>query len=114
MSKNITLDQIREAAEAKYGSTDITVAPGQVVKLLNPLRLKKKNRDELMKIQEKLTESGESGEDVDQEEMLRAALRLVAESPKQAKALIDAIGEDLAVLSQVFEEYTKGTQAGEA
>ncbi|MFI5840546.1 phage tail assembly protein [Catenuloplanes sp. NPDC051500] len=109
MSNAITLDDIRAAAERKYGSTDITIAEGEVVRLLNPLRLPKTRRDELSKLQDKLGEDG-----ADQAALLADAIRLVAESETRARKLLDAVGEDLAVLAQIFEAYSAGTRVGEA
>lgn len=104
----IMLDDIRAAAERKYGSTNIDTGT-RTVKLLNPLRLAKKQRDALMAVQEKLNAEG-----ADQEALLAEALTLVAESAPAAKALLASIGGDLAVLVEVFSRYTEGTQAGEA
>ena len=109
MANAITLDDIRDAAEAKYGSTDITLDTGEVVKLLNPLRMPKVRRDALSALQEKLSE-----DDADQEALLAEAIGLVAESPAKAKKLLAAIGDDLAMLAAIFETYSKGTQVGEA
>jgi hypothetical protein len=103
-----TLDDIRAAAEAKYGSTDITLSDG-VVRLLNPLRLKKGNREELLAVQDKLNADG-----ADQEHLLAEALTLVAETPAAAKRLLKALDGDLAMLVEVFGRYSEGTQAGEA
>lgn len=107
-----TLDDIRSAAELKYGSTDIVVGD-TTIRLLNPLRLSKAKRDELTALQKSAGE-GEDGAEVDQVEMLRDSLRLVAESPEKVEVLIDAVGDDLAVLAQVFASYGEGTQVGEA
>ncbi|QYW07865.1 tail assembly chaperone [Streptomyces phage RedBear] len=101
-----SLDNIREAAEAKYGSTDIDLGNG-VVRLLNPLRLPKAKRDELSSLQDKL-----DSENVDQETVLADAILLVAESESKGKALLKAVGGDLAVLAEIFETYGKGTQVG--
>jgi hypothetical protein len=103
-----TLDDIRAAAEAKYGSTDITLSDG-MVRLLNPLRMKKANRDALRDVQDKL-----NGEDADQEDLLAEAVTLVAESPAAAKRLLKALDGDLAMLVEVFGRYSEGTQVGEA
>ena len=108
-----TLDDIRAAAEAKYGSTDIEVG-GRTVRLLNPLRLKKKNRDALMAVQKRLDAEDTDAAELDQEKLLSDAIGLVAETPAQAKALLDAVDGDLAVLAEIFETYGRGTQAGEA
>ncbi|MEU6572289.1 phage tail assembly protein [Streptomyces sp. NPDC046805] len=104
-----SLDNIRAAAEAKYGSTDIELGDGFVARLLNPLRLPKEKRAELLKIQEKL-----DGDDADQEQVLADAIRLVAENDTAGEKLLDAVGSDLAVLAQIFASYSEGTQVGEA
>jgi thioredoxin-like negative regulator of GroEL len=104
-----SLDNIRAAAEAKYGSTDIELGDGFTARLLNPLRLPKEKRAELLKIQNKL-----DADDVDQELVLAEAIRLVAENEKAADKLLDAVGSDLAVLAQIFATYGEGTQVGEA
>ncbi|MDH6462056.1 hypothetical protein M2302_002231 [Micromonospora sp. A200] len=108
------LDDIRAAAEAKYGSTDIEVGD-TVVRLLNPLRMSKKNRDALVAVQKQLSSSTDEGaEEVDQDELFSEALRVVAETPAQAKVLLTAIGDDLAVKAEIFARYSEGTQVGEA
>lgn len=109
MANAITLDDIRAAAEAKYGSTDISIDNGEIVRLLNPLRLPKEKRAELGTLQDKLGE-----DDADQEALLSGALALVAESAPKAAKLLKALGGDLALLASVFEAYSKGAQVGEA
>jgi hypothetical protein len=102
-----TLDDIRAAAEAKYGATEIETSNGPC-RLINALRLPKKKREELTAIQERI-DNGEDHADV-----LEHALKLVAENPTQARNLLKDIDGDLAVLVEVFNAYTEGTQAGEA
>src|SRR4051812_37167972 len=104
-----SLDDIRAAAEAKYGSTDIALDQDTMVRLLNPLRLNRENRLALMTVQEQLR-----ADDADQETLLSQAVTLIAESPTTARKLLDAVGGDLAVLAEIFAAYSKGTQAGEA
>lgn len=104
-----TLDDIRAAAEAKYGATEIDLGDALIVRLLNPLRLPKTKRDKLQGLQDSL-----NGDDVDQEQVLRDLIETTAETKAQAKALLIACGDDLAMLVSVFEKYAKGTQAGEA
>ncbi|AXQ61073.1 tail assembly chaperone [Streptomyces phage Hank144] len=106
---NFSLDQIRAAADAKYGSTDIALDETTTVSLLNPLRLPKAKRDELTTIQERMDK-----DDADQEALLSEAILLVADHPKKGEALLKAVNGDLAVLAEIFETYGKGTQVGEA
>ncbi|MFI6275938.1 phage tail assembly protein [Streptomyces sp. NPDC050988] len=103
-----SLDDIRAAAERKYGSTDIEVG-GESVRLLNPLRLPKTRRDELLALQEQMGK-----EDSDQAELLSKAIRTVAQSEKAADTLLGEVGGDLAILAEVFRHYGESTQAGEA
>lgn len=103
-----TLDDIRAAAEAKYGSTDIDTGE-RTVSLLNPLRLGKLKRKRLNEIQQQLSE-----DDADQEALLADALRVVAATEGQARHLLDELGDDLALLVATFERYSEGTQAPEA
>jgi len=115
MANTVTLDSIRAAVEAKYGSYDIEITEGDVCKLRNPLRLDKDERNQLRELQERInTEPGEGEEAPDQETLLQEAIVLVAEHKPTAKKLIRAIGDDLAVLVQIFEGYSEGAQVGEA
>ncbi|GAB3830214.1 phage tail assembly protein [Kribbella italica] len=109
MSNSFTLDDIRDAAEAKYGSTEIVLGDGSVCRLLNPLRLKKEKRDQLMALQK---EQGD--EESDTEELLAKSLLLVAENQKYAKQLLKELDGDLTMLATVFEMFNSGAQVGEA
>ncbi|MEU2111517.1 phage tail assembly protein [Streptomyces sp. NPDC019507] len=105
---SFSLDDIRAAAERKYGSTDIEFG-GETVRLLNPLRLSKARRDELLALQDQLGK-----EDSDQAEVLSKAIRTVAESEKIADKLLTEVGGDLAILAEIFGHYGESTQVGEA
>lgn len=110
MANTFTLDDIRKAAEAKYGATEVDLGDGQEsVRLVNVLRLPKEKRDRLIAAQKQLQD-----DEADQEAILRDMLRLVAETDAQASRLLDVIGDDLAVLLTVFTQYSEGTQLGEA
>jgi hypothetical protein len=104
-----TLDSIREAAEAKYGSTDIDLGDDFIVKLVNPLRLAKSDRASLMAKQAEL-----EAEDADQEGLLAECIMLVAENPTAGEKLLEAIGDDLALMVQIFKTYSEGSELGEA
>lgn len=106
---NFTLDDIRAAADKKYGSMKIDLGDDGIVELLNPLRLPKEKRDALGKIGERM-----EAEDADQEAIFGDALRLAAKVQAPCEALIEQIGGDLGVLAQLFEDYSNGTQVGEA
>lgn len=103
-----SLDDIKAAAEAKYGSTDVDLGTDGVMVLVNPLRLDKAKRAALQKIQD----SGDENED--QGDVMRKALRLVTSTPAVTEKFITFAGDDLALLATVFESYTDGVQVGEA
>lgn len=119
-----SLDDIRAAADAKYGSLDIPLSEkqGDVVRLLNPLRMSEDQRKELQRIQDKLNEAGdksdseEASEDAiaEQTALINEMLLAVAENKQAGQKLIDALNGDLAMTMVVFEKYTEGTQLGEA
>jgi hypothetical protein len=107
--KTITLDSIREAVEAKYGSYDIEYAEGKTVRLLNAIRIDKSKRAQLMELQSALKEDG-----ADQVQLLADCIRAVADNKTRADELLKAVGNDLAMLIELFSAYSKATQVGEA
>lgn len=113
-----TLDDIRAAAEEQYGSTDIEMADGSEVKLLNPMRLTKAKRVALAKLQEKMSAASEAEEgeleEVDEEEIVDEMFTLIAATEAQAKKLLKALGGDLAQKIALFNMYGEKTQVGEA
>lgn len=113
MSNSFSLDDIREAVEAKYGSTKVEFGD-KVVELINPLQLPKKDREKLLEIQKSTNLSEDELAEADQEQMFADLIRAVANNKKLADELIRAIGGNLAVLSEIVQRYNKGTQAGEA
>ena len=104
MANSFSLDDIRAAADKKYGHTELAG-----VVLLNPIRLSKAKRDELSATQDKL-----KAEDVDQVAVLEDLLRVVAKDPSAVEGLIIELGGDLGQLMAAFEFYTQETEAGEA
>ena len=110
MATVVTLDSIREAAEKKYGSYDIELGGGNVVRLLNPLRLSESARKRLAALEEQ-----EGGDDTDSvAERLHETVRIIAESPEQAAKLIEAVNGDLGVLATIIEQYGDAAEVGEA
>ena len=106
-----SLDDIRAAADAKYGAVEIVVDADTTVRLINPLRLAKDDRTALLSVQDRLSAEDE---DVDQVQVFADAIRTVAENKPAADKLIEAIGGDLAILAEVFRTYTEGVSVGEA
>lgn len=102
---NFSLDDIRAAAEKKYGATIIDLDGGATITLLNPLRVSKKNRDELVALEK---------EDIDVEDSTKRALELMVKSPGDYKRLISNFGDDLGILATIMETHTASAQVGEA
>lgn len=109
MTNSFTLDDIRAAADRKYGSVFI-----DDIELVNPIRLSKKDRDALSAIQAQLDVEDDEKLDVDQAEVFEDTIRLVAKTKAQGNKLVSACGGDLALLAEVMEHYNGGVQAGEA
>ena len=110
MSTQITLDDIRAAAEAKYGSY-VIVEDGHKIELRNVMRLSADARDRISALQDEM-----QGEDLQrpQEEILAEFLAILCATEGQAKKLTEAVGGDLAIMSIIFDGYTEATQLGEA
>lgn len=115
---SITLDSIRDAIDAKYGSYDIELGD-TIVSLLNPLRLSPEARKALGEVS--LGKDDESEDDGDAEEHIQKLVdivQIVAATPKQANDLIKALSPygyvDVAMLSHVVSEYMEQQKVGEA
>lgn len=106
---NVTLDSIRAATEAKYGSYNIQISKDVAVRLLNPIRLTKDARDRLLALPDEMRKP-----DADHVAVLRDAIAALAETEDGAKLLLDALGDDAALLTEVFAGYMIATQVGEA
>lgn len=104
----ITLDSIRSAADKKFAPTTIDIGD-RVVELVNPIRLPRKVRERLGQVGEEMRAEG-----ADPVAVLQNALKLVAATPEDGKALVAALGDDLAVVLAAFEAYTSEQEVGEA
>lgn len=107
--KQITLDDIRQAVEERYGPFEIDLGGGEVVRLVNILQLPKSKRQEIVAAQERM-----NGDGADQEEEIEKILRLCAETDGQANKLMRALGGNLPAMVEVFRQYAEATQVGEA
>lgn len=110
MATKITLDDIRAAAEAKYGSYDIDLGDGRTLVMRNPLRLNKDERAQLTALQTTTDEDVE----VDQEQGFADIIRLVAAHKGTADEFLGAVGDDLVILVETIQGYQKACQVGEA
>lgn len=103
------LDAIREAANANYAHFPIEFEDHDTVFLLNPLQLSAEKRSAMTELQ------GAMGEDDDDVfSALSKIIRIIANTEEGAEHLLSVVGDNLALLVQIFSEYNKGTEAGEA
>lgn len=111
---SFTLDDIRAAAEKKYGDLTIPLPEGDAV-LVNVLRLSKDKRKALKEVQTKAEADAEDPEtDSDEGDVLRESVRIVTQTKEQADRLLAEVGDDLTMLAVIFEQYTGDTEMGEA
>lgn len=109
MSFEVTLQDIAEAAEKKYGDVVVPVDDSTKVVLRNPLRLSKAEREQISELQDSLNEEG-----ADQEEVLKEILFVVADNKSKARKMVSAFKGDLTQLVTVFTIYQDRVQLGEA
>lgn len=105
MASTMTLDQIRDAADKKYGATVVDLGDGETVELRNPLRLSKEARDKITSIKE--------DEYDDVLDYFREVFEAVAGKVSTRK-LVKALDGDVALYVTLFENYMSGVELGEA
>lgn len=101
----LSLDNIREAADKKYGSLNVDLGD-EVVELKNPLRLPKEARDKLSKLDK-------ADEDSDPLAYFAELYELLA-GKAGARALLKALGEDIPLHMELISNLTSETELGEA
>lgn len=110
----MNLTDIQKAVEAKYISLPITFeADGeeQTLKLRNMLRLSEDEQTEIQKL----------GEEFDPEQgvstarpMFRKYLTILADNKNLVDTFLEVIGNDLAVMTYIMEQYGEVTQSEKA
>lgn len=103
MTSSFSLDDIRKAADAQYGHTEVAG-----VILQNPMRLSKEARMEFGKMREKVSEADDASD------VLREMLTMVAKPGTGIDKLLEEVGDDMALLMTIFTKYSEGAQVGEA
>jgi len=111
-----SLDAIRQEARQRYADYPVRLDDQTTVVLRAPLRLSSEERTALRKMQSSIGTMQDDPEysDGDLLEVLRSMIRTVADDRGHADRLIEEIGDDLAVLQTLFEQYSERTQPGEA
>jgi hypothetical protein len=108
-SSSFSLDDIRAAAERRYGAVPFDLPDGRTLKLLNALRLPKAKRDALAETQKRSKD-----EDVDQEAELVAMLKLLADDENLVDEMVASFDGDLGCVAAMFDLYKQETEPGEA
>ncbi len=111
-----SLDELRQEARKRYADYPVTLDDQTTVVLRAPLRLSSDERTALRGMQSKISAMQDEDEYSDAEllELLRDILLTVADDNERGHRLVTEIGEDLAVLQTMFEDYSERTQSGEA
>jgi hypothetical protein len=122
----ISLTDLQNESQKKYGDLIVDDVPGGEVLLLNGLRLPNDKKAELDRLQREATElarrlesdddslSDEERRDATEHPMFGRILRLVCKDEDQEKRLFDFIGEDHGLLLTIWNAYTDVSQPGEA
>lgn len=115
----VTLDSIRNDLDAKYRPLEVDLGDGKPpVTLVQLLRLPRDARRALVAQQDaRAKERGDGDGEYNEDETvddLRTVIRTVASRPEDADRLLDAIGDDLALLGEIVTAWREGSQAGEA
>lgn len=115
-----TFDELVQKSEEKFKSFEVEL-DGNVVRFENIIRLPKDTRDKLMSAEKelgKLLEEHKDDEAFDsldvQIENLRERLRLLSMDTKGVNALLKKVGNNAALLMEIYDAYWEETEAGEA
>lgn len=109
-----TLDDITAAADRKFGPMVIPDVPGGPVTLLNPLRMSKDKRRELVRLQSN-QDQGTDEEQLDASlDNLKQMVLLVAKTKAEGERLLKALGDDQGKLAALLNEYGDRSKLGEA
>ena len=109
-----TLDNLREAADKKYGPT-IIETPDHDYTLPTLLRLDSTKRGKVEKILDKISALGDEDDSIDLNKQIALFEDLIvqAEVDGRGKELVDLVN-DPAVIIDIVTAWLEGTQAGEA
>lgn len=110
---SMSLDDINEAADQRFGPFTISGVPGGDVILLNPLRMPKTKRRQLVDLQKVANQLGTDDPDAVLDS-LRQIVLVAAKTKADGDRLLKAIGDDQGKLAVILQEYGKSSQQGEA
>jgi hypothetical protein len=111
-TNSLSLDDLFGLAEEDYGSLFLEIG-GVEVELLPALRLPKSQRKKLQKITDGTGEEVPEDERLDGLDVYERLFRILAATPEQGEALVNAVGERLDVYKTLQDMWMKKTQPGE-
>ncbi|AEK09224.1 tail assembly chaperone [Mycobacterium phage JC27] len=118
MSNIISLDNVREEADRKFGApVPVQIDKDTTVYLRNAMRLKKEARKEILKQLDVIklfnAKSDEDATEADNDKMAAAVFKILGlAAGKDSKTLLDAIDDDVAIATEVLSRWLEETQAG--
>lgn len=113
----ISFADIQKSADAKNEGLLIEGVPGGDVRLLSPLRLSPERRETLIKSVSDAGDLGDMSEPGAVDKAMAAVekvLRTAAEDAAGGNRLVKAMGGDIALLTEMANEYVGAVQLGEA
>lgn len=110
---NISISDIKKAADEKYGPYIITGIPGGPVELMTIATMDKATRMKLLKIEQEQYDVEQTGQIQDPFDQAAEQILLVAKTPEQGKRLIDQCEDNLGYLMEILSDYRKANQLGE-
>lgn len=109
---SITLSDIKNAADAKFGDFEITLPTGEVVRFQPALRLPKAQRRELAGALD-IDARAQIANGDDLYDVYKDIFRITARTPEGFTRLDATVGDDPAVWEELANAFLKDTQAGE-
>jgi Mycobacteriophage tail assembly protein len=110
---SITLSDIQQAADKKFGDFEIHLPSGDIVSFAPALRLPKESRRKLA-VALDVEKRAEVDNDDDLYDVYKDIFRISQRQADGFDKLAAAVGDDPAVWDELTEEFMKDSQAGEA
>lgn len=108
-----SLDDIRAAADQKYGSSKIDLGSGRVVELRNIIRLSSEERAQFTNLAKKDENKDKDVTEVDLQKQLSDVLRILA-GEEQAKVLLGVVGDHIDYMSEIIDRYMEDQKGPKA
>lgn len=115
MSNVYTLDNLKSDLDNEFAPVEIDLGNGKTVVLRNVMRMSKAERAQAMAaIEATQTIDTNTADGVDAMLDALKELLVVVAKDNTGKALVAAIGDDLALAMKIMGIWSEGTQSGEA